>query len=505
MIDVATSNSGPDSADSRSAPHRVFFWLLAAAWTLAVLLSLGWNLVHNASEAYLMAKRTAQAVLQKDLLYRQWSILNGAVYVPKHHQEDGDPNRNDPERDIVTPSGEWLTLLNPAVVSRQIFALQDQNLGVKGKITSLDPIRPSNSPDGWERQGLQEFNKHVEEVNTVETRDGKRYFRIMRPLIIVPSCLRCHEEQGRKVGEIRGGISVTVPMEHYSARGENLHLAVAHLGLWSLGLAGMVLGLKKLEHHSSQRLQAEARTRAALKEKEALLQEIHHRVKNNLQVISSLLQLQTHEIKDPTTLAIFRDSQLRIKSMALIHEKLYESDSFERVDLADYLRSLTHLLFSTYGNHQNQLKLELDLEPASIGLDTAIPLGLIANELITNSLKFAFPDDQPGVIRVELRNLPGSSLRVVVSDNGVGLPAGFNIQKSKSLGMRLVRMLAGQLEAESSWDTKGVGTSFTLQFQDKTGSGVIPNTGPGRAPAPAKIGDTALMGDRPNPQPSSSL
>lgn len=436
---------------------------------MAVVVSVAWNLAHNASNAVDLTTRTAQALLEKDLLYREWSILHGGVYIPEAHASHPEPttNTNDAERAIETPSGQRLTLLNPAIVSRQIFQMQNEQMGISGHITSLDPIRAENRPDDWERQALHAFAEGAQEVSGIEKREAGRYFRLMRPLVTVPSCLRCHEEQGRKPGELRGGISVTVPMDQFAPQAENRHLASAHLGLWSLGIVGLVLGLRKLEHHSSERKLAEERTRAALVEKEALLQEIHHRVKNNLQVISSLLQLQSNEIKDHQTLSMFQESQLRIRSMALIHEKLYESETLARIDAADYLRSLGKLLLSTYAPGASRVQLAADLAPAWISIDSAIPLGLIANELLTNVLKFAFPNGRRGSIRLELECLPGDVLRFSVADDGVGLPKGFGIEQSNSLGLRLVGMLTQQLRAEAGFEQVEAGTRFTLRFRDK--------------------------------------
>jgi len=464
---ASNGESGSDKeAKGSVVPYRRFFWVLAASWTITAAGSLAWNLEHNARELRYITFQTAQALLEKDLLYREWSILHGGVYIPQANDPVAPLDPPEKDREIVTLTGQRLTLLNPALVSRQIFKLQDQQMGVRGHITSLYPVQPANRPDAWEREGLEAFANGATEVSSVEMVGGQRQFRMMRPLVTVPSCLRCHEEASHKPGEIRGGISVTVPMDQFAAQGENLHLIAAHSGLWFIGLTGLVLGFRNLEHHSLLRKLAEQRTETALKEKEALLQEIHHRVKNNLQVISSLLQLQINELKDPATVAVFQESQLRVRSMALIHEKLYQSDSLARIDAADYLRSLTNLLFSTYTNARGRVGLQLEVTPVFLTINTAIPLGLIANELITNSLKFAFPPGRPGVIRVDLSKGAEGAFYLRVADDGVGFPYGFVIEKSASLGMRLVKMLTRQLGARGTWEKPAAGTSFVLEFQD---------------------------------------
>jgi two-component sensor histidine kinase len=460
-------------------PYRRFFWVLAAFWTVTAAGSLGWNLKHNAKELRYITFQTAQALLEKDLLYREWSILHGGVYIPPANDPAATADPDEKDREIVTLTGQRLTLLNPALVSRQVFKLQDQQMGVRGHITSLNPVKPANRPDAWERQALEAFANGAKEVSSVEMVAGQRQFRMMRPLVTVPSCLHCHEESGRKPGEIRGGISVTVPMEQFAAQGENLHLAAAHGGLWFIGFTGLVLGFRNLEQHTVQQKLAEQRTEAALKEKEALLQEIHHRVKNNLQVISSLLQLQINELKDPETVAVFQESQLRVRSMALIHEKLYQSDSLARIDAADYLRSLTTLLFSTYTSERGRVGLDLQVAPAFLTINTAIPLGLIANELITNCLKFAFPPGRQGTVRVELAEAANGAFRFRVADDGVGFPETFGAEKSASLGMRLVRILTQQLDAHGTWEQPATGTSFVMEFQD-SGAAEEKSSRPGR-------------------------
>ncbi len=238
--------------------HRRYLWLLACGWTVAVAASLAWNLAQHADEARSLTVQAASALLEKDLLYREWSILHGGVYVPKLAPEAGSGSTRGDEREVVMPSGQTLTLLNPVVVSRQVFELQEQQTGIRGHITSLRPLRASNRPDDWERQALEDFEKGRKEVSSTETVRGEPCFRLMRPLVTVPSCLRCHEEADRKPGEIRGGISVTVPMKRFITPGTNLGLGMAHLGLWLLGMTGLIFGARNLQAHLEARQRAEA-------------------------------------------------------------------------------------------------------------------------------------------------------------------------------------------------------------------------------------------------------
>ena len=252
-------------------PHRRYFWLLACAWTVAVAASLAWNLAQHADEVHSLTVQAASALLEKDLLYREWSILHGGVYVPKFAPAEAGASARAEEREVVTPSGQTLTLLNPVVVSRQVFELQEQQTGIRGHVTSLRPLRAANGPDDWERRALEDFEKGRQEVCSTETLQGEAYFRMMRPLVIVPACLRCHEEAGHKPGEIRGGISVTVPMNRFVSPGTNLRLGLAHLALWLLGMTGLIFGARNLRAHLQARQRAETeRERLIVELQEAL-------------------------------------------------------------------------------------------------------------------------------------------------------------------------------------------------------------------------------------------
>ncbi|MCX6923934.1 MAG: DUF3365 domain-containing protein [Verrucomicrobia bacterium] len=252
-------------------PYRLYFWLALCGWTVALAGSLVWNLTEQAEDALSLTSNAARALLEKDLLYREWSILHGGVYVPKTGQEKASAAELDEERELVTPSGKALTLLNPAMVSRQVFELQEQQTGIRGHLTSLKPIYATNGPDDWERQSLMEFERGRKEATAIETIRGERSFRMMRPLFTVPSCLRCHEEASRKPGEIRGGISVTVPMARFVSSGANLRLGMAHLALWLVGIAGLIVGAGNLYGHIRARRCAEAeRERLIVELQEAL-------------------------------------------------------------------------------------------------------------------------------------------------------------------------------------------------------------------------------------------
>ncbi|WP_211290130.1 histidine kinase dimerization/phosphoacceptor domain -containing protein [Methanobacterium subterraneum] len=210
---------------------------------------------------------------------------------------------------------------------------------------------------------------------------------------------------------------------------------------------------------------AEKKLKKSLKEKEILLKEIHHRVKNNLMIISSLLNLQSHYIKDKEALDVFRESQNRAKSMALIHERLYQSTDLKNIDFGDYIRSLTTDLYHSMVSDPGRVNLDLDLEDVKIDINTVVPLGLIVNELVTNSMKYAFPDDECGHIKVELHH-EHENVVLRVSDNGVGFPRDVDYKNTNSLGLQLVNNLIIQIDGELELDNNQ-GTTFTIRFKEQ--------------------------------------
>jgi PAS domain S-box-containing protein len=219
----------------------------------------------------------------------------------------------------------------------------------------------------------------------------------------------------------------------------------------------------------SERKKLEAELKNSLKEKDLMMKEIHHRVKNNLMVIQSLLNLQSRYIKDTAARDIFKDSQNRAKSMAMIHESLYQSSDLKRIEFSDYINTLANNLFYSYAADPKRVKIDVDVDEVMLDINTAIPLGLILTELISNCLKYAFPDDKSGKIKVDFHSNKDNGenkLKLTVSDNGVGLPEGFDPKKSDSLGLMLVYSLSEQISAEIKLDTSN-GTKFEFIFPEK--------------------------------------
>jgi two-component sensor histidine kinase/PAS domain-containing protein len=213
----------------------------------------------------------------------------------------------------------------------------------------------------------------------------------------------------------------------------------------------------------TEQMRTEKALATALAAKEVLLKEVHHRVKNNLQVISSLLNMQMEQLADSAMMPVFRESQQRVQAMAMIHERLYGQDRLEQLDFRDYVENLAGDLFCAFGIESSSIALRLDLEEVWLDLDQSVPCGLILNELLTNALKYAFPGGMHGEVCVELKRGAGHEITLRVADTGVGLPAGFDESKSDTLGLKIVHILTHKLRGTLRRGTSS-GTEFSLVF-----------------------------------------
>ena len=210
--------------------------------------------------------------------------------------------------------------------------------------------------------------------------------------------------------------------------------------------------------------QFEIKLKNSIREKEVLLQEIHHRVKNNMQIISSLLNIQTRYVDDPEAVNVLKESQNRVKSMAMIHEKLYNSKSFNKIYFVDYIESLVWDLFYSYSIKKGTIKPVLDIDDIKLNIETSVPCGLIITELVSNCLKYAFPDGRQGELKVSLKN-KDDYYELNISDNGIGFPENIDYKNTESLGLQLINSLTDQIDGEIELNRTN-GTEFKIRFQE---------------------------------------
>ncbi|MBU3949740.1 MAG: DUF3365 domain-containing protein [Proteobacteria bacterium] len=225
-----------------------YMWIIAGVWTMIIVATVLINAISIRREFYGMARIVAMASFNKDMVYRRWAANQGGVYVPVTDENQLNSYLSDiPDRDITSTTGRLLTLINSAYMTRQVHELGMKQYGLRGHITSLKPTRPETAPDLWETKALKAFGQGEIEVTDMQIIDGSPHFRFMRPMFTEKACLRCHAKQGYKEGDIRGGISVSVPMAPYqaAARSQAIYLSAAFGLVWLIGLVAIFLGINR--------------------------------------------------------------------------------------------------------------------------------------------------------------------------------------------------------------------------------------------------------------------
>jgi two-component sensor histidine kinase len=229
-------------------------------------------------------------------------------------------------------------------------------------------------------------------------------------------------------------------------------------------LAKQILMSKELAEKEEKRRIAEENLKRSLAEKDILLREVHHRVKNNMQIISSILKMQQRQIDDPALKVVLEESQNRIRSMALIHENLYQNENLANITFANYIKSLAGNLARTFDTVQRKVSFEYDIEDIYLPIDTGIPCGLIINELLSNAFKYAFIGKDKGTISIALKQTAEQDYRLTVADNGRGLPDDLNIDESATLGMKIVSRLVQQIDGSLQYKFSN-GAMFIIDFK----------------------------------------
>ncbi len=277
----------PAGARSRD-PNRQLIRLILL-WTIIVAASLTWNGGQTRRAIVDFARAEARGSYNKDLIYRRWASRHGGVYVPKTELTPPNPYLSYvDERDITTPTGKQLTLVNPAYMTRQVHELGRDQYGHRGHITSLNPLRPENAADPWETEALLAFEHGETEISSIETMDGQPYLRLMHAMITERSCLKCHAHQGYKLGEVRGGISVSVPMAPYNAMASTsmASMILGHGLIWVLGITGIFIGCR----YAARRLRERDQAEQELADYQLHLEELVEQRSNELVEVNRLLR-----------------------------------------------------------------------------------------------------------------------------------------------------------------------------------------------------------------------
>ena len=301
----------------RSSLLVSYFWYFTIAWTLIVIgfLLLGSMQIHSVQQE--MIKKEAHANFNKDQALRFWSTTHGGVYVPISDETPSNPYlEHVKDKDITISGGKVLTLMNPAYMLRQTMENYESLYGVRGHITSLKYFRPETAPDEWEKSALHEFGKGKEEISEFTEIDGKPYFRYMAPMFVTKGCLKCHGHQGYKVGDVRGGVSVSVPMEPYLVNQYRQTITLAFsLGLlWLLGFGGLILAMRGLKRRTRERDKAEA-------ELQKTYDELEIKVRERTTVLSMTNKKLSQEIKERKQVEKEREQLINELQEALVNVK----------------------------------------------------------------------------------------------------------------------------------------------------------------------------------------
>ncbi|MFC1556127.1 DUF3365 domain-containing protein, partial [candidate division KSB1 bacterium] len=250
---------------------------LVIVWTVVIASSLLWNIRQSSLKIIEIARVQSRIAHEKDVIYRRWNASHGGVYVPVTESTIPNPYLSDiVDRDITSSSGKTLTLMNPAYMTRQVHELAEEENNVHGHITSLNPIRPENAADPWETEALKAFELGIPEKSSIEDLNGKVYLRLMKPLVTEKGCLKCHAKQGYKEGDIRGGISVSVPMLPLKEilDKETLGFKIAHFIIWLAGMSLIFFGMFRVNRSEKKRRKAEDEKEIYIAQLQTALDEI---------------------------------------------------------------------------------------------------------------------------------------------------------------------------------------------------------------------------------------
>lgn len=280
--------------------------IAAVVWTLMVAASVQWTMAEHHQHLVRLAQVWAETAFEQDVQYWMWNVRHGGVYAQVDRDTQPDPYlRHFAERDIVTPSGRHLTLINPSYMTRQVFNVARERGAVLGHVTSLKPLDPANKPDAWEKKGLLQFAQGAKVAKATVTLDGKRYYRFMRPLLVQQSCLKCHANQGYHVGDVRGAISVAVPMPRaFAADARFSGLLLGFGALWLLGLGGIGAATASLAQRTRRLVQTNDRLQGEVEMRRETEAELRHEHDEQRSLIARLEQTQQQLLQSEKMAAI---------------------------------------------------------------------------------------------------------------------------------------------------------------------------------------------------------
>ena len=478
---------------------RYYTWAVISAWTATVAGLLVWTIVQRQHHTETEATTAALAYFDKDQAFRLWATSHGGVYVPATERTPPSPYlAHLPYRDIAAPSGEKLTLMSPAYVVRQMNTEFSDLYGVAGHITSLNPLRPENAPDDWERDALTAFESGVDEVSEQANIDGQPYLRLMRPMVTKRECLECHGHQGHQVGDVRGGVSVSVPLASLleAERSEVVTFSVSLGVVWLFGLVAITVVAGQVGSRIRERQQADQRTRRLITELEVKNAEldsfaytVSHDLKSPLITLKGYLGVLREDIANQDDAAVVEDLSCMVGAADKMEQLLKDllelsrigrvANPSEDVPLAELAREAVELVGGRIAEGGVQVDIGRDL-PHVFG-DRRRLLEVMQN-LVDNAVKYMGDQPQP---RIEIgAGIVESETICYVRDNGAGIEPRFHekifglfdqLDQSAegsgiglALAKRIIEVHGGRIWVESEGKAKGAAFCFTLPAKTKS-------------------------------------
>ncbi len=406
---------------------RTSFWVVVG-WTVLCFLSTYWSIATEKEVVLNLARKEALTIFNKDQAFRFWATSHGGVYVPVTELTPPNPNLSHvPDRDIVTPEGKNLTLMNPAYMLRQVINQYGDLYKIKGKVTSLKLLNIINEPDAWERQALQAFDDGVEEVFEVELVEDVPFLRLMRPLYALKGCMKCHESQGYNVGDVRGGVSVSIPMSPYYKMSYRATLKIyfTNTFFWLAGILVVVFIFFRGKSRIIERRTAEAELNESSEKIKLFAYSVSHDLKNPAIALHGITKLLIKNYRDNLDEKGARYCDRILKSsdhiISLVEQiNLYMSSKERPIVLARVnAKDIFQAIRQEYSDQLSMrgikwLELELDIE---IRADKLALLRVFRN-LIDNSLKYG--GDDLSTIEISYNESDEDHIFSVKND-GVGL------------------------------------------------------------------------------------